>query len=100
MSLLVKIIPILLSKAIADLNAGKIVPFGRLSASPTGISNGKQFLPWKDVEGILTSEKVVSIWEKGRMRKPLKAKASTITNLPVLVELVNSMIHSQEGNPP
>lgn len=98
MSLWVNIVPVLLSKAMTALDAGQIVPFGQFSASPTGISDGKQFFPWQDVKGIVTSEKVVSIQEQGRMHEPLKAKASTITNLAVLVELVNSMIFRQEGN--
>ena len=60
MSLLVNIMAVLLPKAFAALDAGQTVPFGRFSASPTGISDGKQLLPWKDVGGILTSENVIT----------------------------------------
>lgn len=49
MSLLVNIMAVLLPKAFTALDAGQTVPFGRFSTSPTGISDGKQLLPWKDV---------------------------------------------------
>ncbi len=36
----------MLARALAALEAGRVVSFGRLSASPRGLSNGQETLPW------------------------------------------------------
>lgn len=84
----------LLPRALAAYNSGATLPFGALSVSQAGISNGKETLPWGDLERVTFSNGKILIMRKG---KRLHWAVSYIRNTPNLYVLVGLVNHVQRG---
>ena len=78
----------LLPRAIASYHSGATLPFGRLSLSQAGISNGKETLPWSDVQGIALLNGRVNVYRKGKRLAWTTTRISATPNLYVLTGLV------------
>ena len=78
----------LLPRAIASYHSGATLPFGRLSLSQAGISNGKETLPWSDLQGIVLLNGRVMVHRKGKRLAWTTTRISDTPNLYVLTGLV------------
>lgn len=78
----------LLPRAIAAYHSGATLPFGKLSVSQAGISNGKQTLPWSDLNQLTLRNGYVLITRKGKMLRWTSTPISATPNLYVLTALV------------
>lgn len=79
----------LLPRAIAAYNSGATLPFGKLGVSQAGISNGKETLPWSDLNQLTLRNGYVLITRKGKMLRWTSTPISATPNLYVLTALVS-----------
>lgn len=78
----------LLPRAIAAYHSGATLPFGQLSVSQAGISNGKETMPWSDLNQLLLMNGYVTITRKGKRLRWASARISKTPNVYVLTALV------------
>lgn len=84
-----------LRKATDRLGAGKAVPFGPLTLSPSGITAGHQSLPWSEIEAVETRKGVVSVKKSGKWLAWKRAQVSDIPNYFVFDALVRAVLAQQ-----
>ncbi|HZC06034.1 MAG TPA: DUF6585 family protein [Ktedonobacterales bacterium] len=78
----------LLPRAIASYQSGATLPFGKLSVSQVGISNGKETLPWADLSQVALQNGYALVMRKGKMLRWTSARISQTPNVYVLLALV------------
>ena len=78
----------LLPRAIAAYHSGALLPFGALNVSQAGISNGKETLPWSDLNQLLLLNGRVIITRKGKRLRWSATQISKTPNVYVLTALV------------
>ncbi len=78
----------LLPRAIASFQSGAALPFGKLSVSQAGISNGKDTLPWTDFSQVTLQNGYARVMRKGKMLRWTSARISQTPNIYVLMALV------------
>lgn len=81
-----------LPRAVAALNEGKRIDFGNLSLDRAGIYDGKDLLPWRDVERVDAKEGRVRIRRVGGLLNWSKTSVSDIPDVDVLFTLANELI--------
>jgi hypothetical protein len=79
---------VLLPRAIAAYHSGALLPFGALNVSQAGISNGKETLPWSDLNQLLLLNGRVIITRKGKRVRWSATQISKTPNVYVLTALV------------
>jgi hypothetical protein len=79
----------LLPRAIAAYNSGATLPFGKLSMSQAGISNGQETLPWSDLERVTFVNGGALVMRKGKRIRWASEHIRKIPNLYVMTGLVN-----------
>lgn len=79
---------VLLPRAIASYQSGAALPFGRFTVSQAGISNGKETLPWNDLNQLVFQSGNVIITRKGKMLRWAMAPVSKTPNAYTLNLLV------------
>jgi hypothetical protein len=79
----------LLPRAIGAYNSGATLPFGRLSVNQAGISNGKETLPWSDLERVTFGNGLLLVMRKGKRLRWAYTPVRATPNVYVLVALVN-----------
>lgn len=77
--------------ALATIHAGGEVMFGRWSLNETGISNGATRLPWSEVEGVFTSDKVINITQRDRFAPWGWALLAATPNVATLILVVEAL---------
>ncbi len=65
----------LLPRAIAAYNSGAVLPFGKLSLSQAGISNGQETLPWSDLDRVTFANGALLVMRKGKRTRGLRGRA-------------------------
>ena len=78
----------LLPRAIAAYHSGALLPFGALNVSQAGISNGKETLPWSDLNQLTLLNGRVIITRKGKRLRWSATQISKTPNVYVLTALV------------
>ncbi|HEX8997487.1 MAG TPA: DUF6585 family protein [Ktedonobacterales bacterium] len=79
---------VLLPRAISSYQTGATLPFGRFGVSQAGISNGRDTLPWNDVNQLTFQNGNVIITRKGKMLRWASAPVAKTPNAYVLNLLV------------
>lgn len=79
-------------RVFADYQAGRVIPFGLLSVSQQGISNGKELLPWSAIKEIKFDREDVKVHQKGRLFNWGKVSIEEIPNLFLLKALTRSVL--------
>lgn len=75
-------------RTLAAYNTGEVIPFGPLSVSQQGISNGRELLPWAAVKEIRVRLGYVRIHQKGVKRSNwTKVKIAHIPNCSLFLAL-------------
>ncbi len=83
-------------QAINAYNAGNTVPFGPLSISMQGISNGKELLPWSQVKDIDVKQGVVTVKKEGKRLNWSSVRVTQVPNVFVLMALINYIMQGQK----
>jgi hypothetical protein len=78
-----------LPQAIAAYNAGNTIPFGPLSISLQGLSNGKEILPWNQQQNLLLNRGYLLARRQGTNHNWAKVAVSRIPNYLVFIKLAN-----------
>jgi hypothetical protein len=78
-----------LPQAIAAYNAGNAIPFGPLSISLQGLSNGREVLPWNQQQNLLLNRGYLLARRQGTSRNWAKVAVSRIPNYLVFIKLAN-----------
>ncbi len=79
---------VLLPRAIAAYTSGAVLPFGKLSVSQAGISNGQETLPWSDLNQLTFQNGSVILTRKGKRVRWTAAPIRKTPNVYVLNGLV------------
>lgn len=80
---------VLLPRAIATYNSSAPVPFGKLSVSQAGISNGQETLPWSDLNQLTFNNGSLLIMRKGKRMRWAAVQVRKTPNIYVLTGLVS-----------
>jgi hypothetical protein len=75
--------------ALDAFNRGRILPFGPLSISQQGISNGRATLPWNAIQPITSRKGYIVVKQINQRSNFARVKVSQIPNLPVFFNVVN-----------
>lgn len=81
-----------LPQALAAYNAGAIVPFGKLSLSQAGLSNGKETIAWSEIKGIKLDKGIISVSKQGKWLNWSTVTVAQTPNIFVFTALVDSII--------
>lgn len=78
-------------KYAAAYNAGETIPFGTISISKQGISNGKETIAWDQVKGINLDRGVINIQKEGKWFNWKSATVGGTPNVFVFLALVDQI---------
>lgn len=79
----------LLPRAIASFHGGASLPFGRISLSQAGISNGRETVPWNNINQLTLRDGKVVITRKDRRLTWVTIPVAKTPNIYVLTALVS-----------
>lgn len=80
-----------LSRALTAIQEGKRLDFGPLSVDLAGISDGRDTLPWREVEAITTKEGRVQVKRAGGWMAWSKTHVADIPDVDVLLTLADAL---------
>jgi hypothetical protein len=78
--------------AIEAYNSGDTLQFGKLSISQTGINNGKETIPWEQVNGVQIVSGYITIKKTGKWLRWAGVDASQVPNIFLFVALVDRIV--------
>jgi hypothetical protein len=78
--------------ALASYNAGNVIPFGPLSVSQQGVSNGRELLPWTAIKEIKFDGIEVKVHQKGKLLNWSKVPVGNIPNSFLFLALTRSVL--------
>jgi hypothetical protein len=78
--------------AIAAFERGEPVTFGKVQVDHMGLSNGKELIPWDQIDNMAIKQGLVVAQKNGRPIKWSKVKESETPNLYVLGSLVDHIV--------
>lgn len=81
-----------LPKAIAAYNAGDTVTFGRLNVSKNGLSNGKETIPWHEVEAVKLQDGAVTVRKKDKWLNWSNVTVGSTPNIYVFLHMVDQIV--------
>lgn len=76
-------------RAMAAYNAGSPVIFGPLTLSQQGLSNGREVLPWNEVQSVDIKQGQVLVKRVGKTFRWANVNVSQIPNMLVFISLIN-----------
>ncbi|GCE16123.1 DUF6585 family protein [Tengunoibacter tsumagoiensis] len=82
----------LLPTALLTYKSGETVRFGKINVNIQGINNGKELVPWNQVDSLFAKEGQLFVQKHGRLLKWSVVKVNEIPNLGVLAALVDSIV--------
>lgn len=81
-----------LPQAIAALNAGEAVQFGKLSVDRRGIDNGKEHVSWTDIEEVKVEKGTIAVRKKGKWLSWTNVAVGDTPNVFVFLALVDGVV--------
>lgn len=84
----------LLPRALAAFQSGQSLPFGKVSVSQAGISNGKETVPWSNIKQVTLQNGALIIRRADKRLAWVSTPVAKTPNIYVLLALVN---HIQGG---
>jgi hypothetical protein len=82
----------MLPRVLEAYDAGQTIPFGKLSISQAGITQGKETLPWEQVKRVRPSHGLITIEEQGKRLKWASVRALEVPNILVFLTVVNQVV--------
>ena len=74
---------------------GKSLTFGPLSVDVEGLTHGKSFLPWGEVNEVKLAMGMFTVTQKGKWLSWCKIGVASLPNLFVLLALVDNIVGVQ-----
>ena len=87
--------PHILLRARSLYDAGEMLPFGKLAVSHSGVSNGKETLPWSEIEEVKVAEGVVHVRRKNQWLRWSHAVVAQMPNVTVFLALCNAALQNK-----
>jgi hypothetical protein len=87
----------LLPRAVQALQAGETISFGKIAISKEGISQGKDTVPWDQIENIRLNRGIVAITWKDKRLKWSSIRVRETPNVFVLLAIVNQVVGLDTG---
>ena len=81
-----------LPRAIQTFNSGQTLSFASLTLSQQGISNGRELLPWTQVQAVDVKDGYISVKRQGGWFRWAKLAASEVPNLFIFLALVDHVL--------
>lgn len=78
---------VLLPRAIASYQSGASIPFGKISISQAGVSNGKETVPWSNIKHLAVQNGALNIRRTDKRLAWVNTPTAKTPNLYVLLEL-------------
>ncbi|HCI82865.1 MAG TPA: hypothetical protein DHW02_24600 [Ktedonobacter sp.] len=82
-------------RAVAAYQSGQVIPFGPLTVSRQGMGNGRETIPWQEVQSVDVKRGYLYIKRVGKTFSWASVDVSKIPNLLVFVSLVNGVRSGQ-----
>lgn len=82
-------------RAIAAFQSGQVIPFGPLSVGRQGMGNGRETIPWNELQNVEVKRGYLQVKRVGKTFNWANVNVSKIPNLLVFVSLVNGVRSGQ-----
>lgn len=82
----------LLPQAIMNVSAGQVVTFGPLRVSAEGISNGRELLPWQQIQDIRLERDMLTVKKQDRLRRWPSIQVANVPNIFIFLSLVRHIL--------
>jgi hypothetical protein len=79
-------------RVLADYRAGNVIPFGPLSVSQQGVSNGRELLPWAAIKEVKFDGIEVKVHRKGKLFNWAKVPVGSIPNASLFLALTKYVL--------
>jgi len=89
-------LPFLRPQAEAACEAGNTLHFGKLRMSRQGLSQGKETLPWSDLQKIKVNGVQLLIYKKGKWTHSLNCSLADVPNAHVLLALLEQRVRVEK----
>jgi hypothetical protein len=89
----------LLQRALADHDAGRPVHFNEFKVSQTGVSRGRDGLPWQRIRVAQRLKTRVWVWQWDREKPWVQVDADELAHPDVFVGLVNTVLAERRDSP-
>lgn len=86
-------------RALESLRAGAALPFGKLSANPMGLANGRATLPWQEIDRVAIQNGSLLIFRKGQRLRWDSTSIAKTPNAYVLLSVIDFMRRSAPPQP-
>jgi hypothetical protein len=90
----------LVPRALHSIQTGQTLTFAQFSIDIQGISNGRESIPWQQVEAVNVNQGQISIQKAGKFFSWGSAPVSKIPNFLVFIALSEEMIHKTRNPQP
>jgi hypothetical protein len=81
-----------LPDALKALEQGGTIPFGKLSVSAQGLSNGKETIPWWQVESVRLDRGIITVKKEGKWLNWSSIRVAETPNILVFLTLVDTIV--------
>lgn len=85
----------LMPRALETYNGGGTLQYGKLRINQTGISNGKEAVPWAQVKGVQVSNGYISVKKEGKWLTWANVAVAQTPNFFVFLALVDRIVGVQ-----
>jgi hypothetical protein len=89
-------LPLLWPQARAAYDAGNTLEFGKLRINRQGLSQGKETVPWSEVQKVKINAAQLLIYKKGKWTHSLAVTVSEIPNSHVLLALLGQLVRVEK----
>lgn len=83
-------------QALAAVNAGQTLPFGRFSLSRQGLTTSKGMLPWSQVQQVSANRGLVMVQQRGQRKATPYGGVDKIPNLYVFLFVAEALVKGQQ----
>ena len=82
-------------RAVAAYQSGQVIPFGPLTVARQGMGNGRETIPWQEVQNVDVKRGYLQVKRAGKTFNWANVDVSKIPNLLVFISLVNGVRSGQ-----
>jgi hypothetical protein len=82
----------LLPRAVDTYNSGGVVTFGKLTVSKEGLSNGKETIPWSQVQKVSIKSGTITVRKEGKLFNWSNVTVAETPNVFVFLSLVDQIV--------
>jgi hypothetical protein len=82
----------LLPQVLMNFSAGQVVTFGPLHVSAEGISNGRELLPWQQIQDIRLERDMLTVKKQDRVRRWPSIQLANVPNIFIFLSLVRHIL--------